>query len=102
MLKNMDETEDYRETVNGVNPPPEIVLAAAAHPVNGDYETWRVVVYEQDGSYYFYQGVNGQDYKIKRNATAAAERYNGAFGRNGRSWAFVKRVRITECQEDET
>ena len=77
-------------------PPPNIKLVMAVHPVSTSKETWRVVVYKRDGSFCFRRNNSGLDWKTKRNAQKEADMYNKWWGNKDRSgFAVVKRVRVT-------
>ena len=77
-------------------PPPDIKLAMAVRPVSTSEETWRVVVYERGGSFCFRGSRTSLDWKTRRNAQKEADIYNRCWrGKDGDSFAVVKRVRVT-------
>ena len=78
----------------GVTAPPAVELAMAVNPVSTSEETWRVVVYRPDGSFFFWGNRSGPDWKTRRNAEKEAASYNAAWSRAG-EFAVVRRVRVT-------
>lgn len=72
--------------------PPDMALVMAVNPVKREYETWRVVVYKRDGSWFYYANNKGLDYVLERNARWAAERYNAC--RMGGAGSFAKAIRV--------
>lgn len=56
--------------------PPDIRIAMAACPAVREYETWRIVVYSGDGTFYFRGNNSGLDWKTRRNAQKEADWFN--------------------------
>lgn len=76
--------------------PPELaVRIAAGGPVRKEYETWRVVAYNSDGSWYFVPNNRGYDYKLRRNAEKEAER---CIACRLASYAVAKRIKVVEAE----
>jgi len=74
----------------------------AVNPVKREYEAWRVVAYNTDGTWFYIPNKQGEDYKLERNARKGAEAWNRTHWPSPRwcrpSFAVVKRVKIAESE----